>query len=56
MLDITYHTLNKYIIFSDSNSDVPLEEEKVKAGEYIAPEADDYEAEDMGTDLIHLFI
>lgn len=56
MLDITYHTLNNNNIFSGSNSDVPLEEEKVKADEYVASEADDDEAEDIGKILIHLFI
>lgn len=56
MLDITYHTLNKNIILSGSNSDVPLEEEKVKVDEYVASEADDDEAEDMGKVLIYLFI
>lgn len=56
MLDITYHTLNNNNIFSGSNSDVPLEEEKVKADEYVASEAGDDKAEERGKIVIHLFI
>lgn len=37
-----------------SNSDVPLEEEKVKADEYVASEADDDEAKDMGGNFYEL--
>lgn len=51
------YTAHDHTYVSDdkcSNSDVPLEEEKVKADEYVASEADDDEAKDMGGNFYEL--